>query len=128
MSRKYVLDGACLQCTLGSTRGKLTVTSQTKLHAQGKKIATDQDVQVAPTFGSCKVSSPPPPCVPDLQPWKKTGKKAGMGDKKFVMEDSMAQCSKGGVVTVKEHTQKAGSGGSGPAQARQLSETVPFTG
>ncbi|SHG57359.1 protein of unknown function [Fodinibius roseus] len=126
MSRKYVLDGACLQCTMGSTQGKLTVTSQTKLHAQGKKIATDQDVQVAPTFGSCKTSSPPPPCVPDLQPWNKTGKKAAMGDKRFVMEDSMTHCSKGGVVTVKEHTQKAGGGG--PTQVRQLFETVPFTG
>lgn len=126
MSRKYVIDGACLKCTLGSTEGKLKVTSQTRLYAQGKKIATDQDVQVIPTFGSCKTSSPPPPCVPDLQPWKKTSKKVGMGSKKFVMEDSMTQCSKGGMITVKDHTQKAGGGGAG--QVRQLSETIPFIG
>ncbi len=97
MSRRYVLDGACLKCTLGSTQGKLKVTSQSKLYAQGKKLATDKDKQVAPTFGSCKASSPPPPCVPDLQQWKKTSKKVGMGSKKFVMEDSIIQCSKGGI-------------------------------
>lgn len=126
MSRKYVLDGACLKCTLGSTEGKLKVTSQTTLYAQGNKLATDQDVQVMPAFGSCKVSSPPPPCVPDLQQWKKTSKKVGMGSKKFVMEDSMTQCSKGGIITVKDHTQKAGSGDA--TQVQQLSETVPFIG
>lgn len=126
MSRKYVLDGACLKCTLGSTQGKLKVTSQSKLYAQGKKLATDKDKQVAPTFGSCKASSPPPPCVPDLQQWQKASKKVGMDSKKFVMEDSMIQCSKGGIITVENHTQK--SGGGGAAQAQQLSETVPFTG
>lgn len=126
MSRKYVLNGACLQCTLGSTEGKLKVTSQNKIHAQGKTIATDRDVQVTPTFGSCNVSSPPPACVPDLQQWKTTSRKVGAGNKKFVMEDSITQCSKGGVITVREHTQK--SGGAVPVRVQQLSETVPFTG
>src|SRR5699024_927062 len=125
MSRKYVVDGACLKCTLGSAEGKLKVTSQNKMHIQGKKVATDQDVQVMPTFGSCKASSPPPPCVPGLQQWNKTSKKASMGDKKFVMENSVIHCSRGGMITVKDHTQKAG--GSSPARVRQLSETVPFT-
>jgi len=126
MSRKYVVDGACLKCTLGSTEGKLKVTSQTKMHIQGKKVATDQDVQVMPTFGSCKASSPPPPCVPDLQQWKKTSKKVSMGSNKFVMENSVIQCSRGGMITVKDHTQKASGAGAG--RARQLSETVPFIG
>ena len=126
MSRKYVLDGACLQCTLGSAQGKLKVSSQSKLYTQGKKVATDKDKQVAPTFGDCKASSPPVPCSPALQQWQKTSKKVGMGSKTFVMEDSMIQCSKGGIITIKDHTQKSGGGGSG--QAQQLSETVPFTG
>ena len=126
MSRKYVPDGACLQCTLGSGEGKLKVTSQSKLYVQGKKITTDEDKQVVPTFGDCKASSPPPPCVPDLQEWQKTSRKVGMGSKRFVMEDSMIQCSKGGIITVKDHTQKAGGGDVG--QASRLADTVPFSG
>tara|TARA_R110000823_G_scaffold314103_1_gene442510 strand:- start:1687 stop:2076 length:390 start_codon:yes stop_codon:yes gene_type:complete len=124
-NRKYAIDGACLRCTLGTTEGKLKVTSQQKLFVQGKLKVTSEDKQVPTTFGSCNRSSPPPACVPDLQQWQNTSKKSKMGNKTFVMEDSTIQCSQGGLVTIQDHTQIASAGGSG-AQQTNMEETTPM--
>src|SRR5690606_31425013 len=58
-----------------------------------------------PFFGACKCSSPNPPCMPALQEWQIPGKKTSMGSMSFLMADSKIQCSKGGLVTVKDHNQ-----------------------
>lgn len=125
MSRTYVIDGACLRCTLGTTEGKIKVTSQQKMFVQGKLKVTSEDKLVPTTFGSCNRSSPPPACVPDLQEWQNTSKKSKMGSKTFVMQDSSIQCSQGGMISIQDHTQIASIGGGG-AEQTNLEETTPF--
>lgn len=101
MERYYVVEGARLQCTMGTSLGKLTVTSHQKLEIKGKLQATGNDKIVRPPFfGNCTCKSPNPPCSPVLQEWQITGKKTGIGDDTFVMDDSRIQCGQGGTITV----------------------------
>lgn len=125
MSRTYVIDGACLKCTLGSVEGKLKVTSQQKMFVQGKLKATSEDKLIPTTFGTCSKSSPPTPCFPALQKWQNTSKKSTMGSKTFLMQDSTILCSQGGMISIQDHTQTASLEGGGTEQTN-LEETTPF--
>jgi len=101
--RHYLVEGGQLECTLGTAPGEMVVTSQQKLTIKHKLKATSEDKAFKPPFfGSCKCSSPNPPCLPVLKEWKHTSKKSRMGDKTFVMKNSQIQCSKGGMITVKD--------------------------
>ncbi|MCF6349276.1 MAG: DUF4280 domain-containing protein [Flavobacteriaceae bacterium] len=100
--RHYLVEGGKLQCDKGSALGEIIVTSQQKVKIQGKYKATSEDKTFKPPFfGSCACANNSP-CSPVLQEWKKTSKKSRMGDKTFVMKNSQIQCSKGGMVTVKD--------------------------
>lgn len=106
-NRNYVVDGGMVTCSLGTIPGKIKVTSQQKIYIGGKLKVTDQDTRLAHPCGTCSRSSPPPPCTPQLQCWKNTGKKVTMGNKRFVMDDSYTQCSFGGILTIQRHAQEA---------------------
>lgn len=104
----YVLDGALCECTMGLNPAKLTVTENQKIKIQGKFKATDADVQIPATFGTCKLkptSGGYLPCMPALQKWTKTSKGFSLGSKKFLLEDSQTMCSTGGMVKIKEPMQ-----------------------
>lgn len=109
MSKKYVLDGAMLQCNQGIKPAKLLVTQNKKVKIQGKFQATDKETQVPATFGQCKLkptNSGYLPCVPALQPWTKTAQKSTLGgSKKFLFENSECMCATGGKITVVQHAQ-----------------------
>lgn len=112
MERFYLVDGAKLQCTLGTSPGKLTVISQQKLDIQGKLQATGKDKLLEPPFfGSCTCKSPNPPCSPALQDWQMPGKKTGMDNEDFILDDSQIQCSQGGMITVLDANQDSVSTG-----------------
>ena len=101
--RNYLVEGGQLQCTLGTAPGEMVVTSQQKLSIKKKLKATSEDKTFKPPFfGSCKCSSPNPPCAPTLQEWQLTSKKSKMGTKTFVMSNSKILCTKGGEITVKD--------------------------
>lgn len=101
--RDYVVEGAQLECTLGTAPGELVVTSQQKVRIKKKLKATNKDKMLKPPFfGSCTCSSPNPPCSPVLKEWQLTSKKSTMGDKTFLMADSKIQCEKGGTITIKD--------------------------
>jgi len=108
-SKIFVLDGALLECNMGLVPAKLLVTENRKVKIQGKFKATDADVQVPATFGTCKLkptSGGYLPCVPGLQKWTKTTKKGTLGgSKKFLFDCSQTMCSTGGMVTVKDPMQ-----------------------
>ena len=107
-SKIYVLDGALLECNMGLNPAKLLVTENQKVKIQGKFKATDADVQVPATFGTCKLkptSGGYLPCVPALQKWTKTSQKGKLGSKKFLFDCSQTMCSTGGMVKVKEPMQ-----------------------
>ncbi|MDR3340733.1 MAG: DUF4280 domain-containing protein [Candidatus Symbiothrix sp.] len=126
MNRKYVLDGARLKCTFGASPARIKVTSQRKVYIQGKLKVTDMDKMLLPNFITCSCSWPSSPCTPVLQNWMVTSRKVTMGTKKFVMDDSFIMCSRGGLITIDDHTQRAGMlpGISLPVQ---LSTTIPLT-
>jgi len=101
--RHYLVEGGQLECTLGTTPGEMVVTSQQKLTIKHKLKATSEDKTFKPPFfGSCKCATPNPPCSPVLKEWQFTSKKSRMGDKTFVMKNSQIECSKGGMITVKD--------------------------
>ncbi|WP_018629929.1 PAAR-like protein [Niabella aurantiaca] len=106
-NRNYVIDGGMVKCSLGTALGKIKATSQQKIYIGGKLKITDQDTQLVLPCGTCNRSSLPPPCTPRLQYWKNTSKKATMGNKRFVMDDSYTQCSFGGILTIQQHAQEA---------------------
>jgi len=131
MSRIYAVDGACLFCTLGTTEGKIKVTSQSKVYIQGKLKVTSADKTVLPTFGHCKRTMGwPTPCSPKLKDWKNTSRKATIGENTFVMDDSMNQCSYGGLIFVKDHLQNEGGVlvGTGRAVLKSDGDKAPFQG
>ena len=106
MARKYVVSGAQLECNLGTSPGKITVTSQQNLSIEGKYKATNKDKLLEPPFfGSCTCKSPNPPCSPAFQEWQTPSKKASMGDMTFLMDDSKIQCGQGGLITIKDVNQ-----------------------
>ena len=109
MGKKYVLDGAMLQCNQGMKPAKLLVTQNQKVKIQGKFQATDKETQVPETFGLCKLKPSGNsylPCIPALQPWTKTAQKSTLGSgKKFLFEDSECMCATGGKVTIIQHAQ-----------------------
>ena len=105
--RDYVVEGAMLECTLGTVPGEMVVTSQQKVKIKNKlKVTSEDKMPKPPFFGSCTCSSPNPPCSPVFQEWKMTSDKARMGNKQFVIADSKIQCGKGGTVTIKDTGQK----------------------
>ena len=128
MGKKYVLDGAMLQCNQGMKPAKLLVTENKKVKIQGKLQATDMDVQVPETFGQCKLKPTPggyAPCVPALQKWTKTAQKSTLGgSKKFLFEDSECMCSTGGKVTVMQHGQ-INAMGSAKEEFRTIAQAMP---
>ena len=100
--RHYLVEGGKLQCDKGSAMAEMIVTSQQKLTIKKKLKATSEDKTCKPPFfGSCACANNSP-CSPILQEWKLTSKKSRMGNKTFVMKNSLIQCSKGGMVTVKD--------------------------
>lgn len=123
MERYYVVEGAKLQCTLGTSPGKLMVTSQQKLEIDGKLKATAKDKMLEPPFfGSCTCKSPNPPCSPAFQEWQVPGKKSSIGSDTFVMDDSRIQCSQGGIITITDANQCLVSTGE---EDVELDETLP---
>lgn len=126
MSRKYVIDGACVICSLGTAKGKIKVTSQHKVFIQGKLKVTDEDKTLVPNFGSCKRSSNQPACVPALQKWQQTSKKVVMGSRKFVMDNSTIKCSNGGLIIIDDDLQRASPGGADTKKISQLSAAMPM--
>jgi hypothetical protein len=128
MGKKYVLNGALLECNCGMKPAKLKVTENKKVKIQGKLQATDQDVQVPETFGQCKLKpsgSSYLPCQPALQKWMKTSKKSTLGgSKNFLFEDSECLCSTGGKVTVMQHGQ-INSAGSVMEEFKTIARAIP---
>lgn len=126
MGRLYILDRACVLCSLGASPGKIKVNSQHKLYIQGKLKVTDADKLIEPNFISCKRSPDQPACTPKLKKWQLTSRKVTMGEKKFVMNDSTIECTYGGLIKIQDSLQRTQGAGSNSKIVEQLSDTVPL--
>ena len=105
MARKlYVVEGAKLKCSSGSSLGKLKVTSQQKITIKDKLKATNQDKLLEPPFfGSCTCTNKA--CSPALTEWKYPNKKVGLGSKSYILDNSQIECSTGGIITIEDPNQ-----------------------
>ena len=127
-SKIYVVDGALLKCNQGMKPAKLQVTQNQKIKIQGKFKATDMDNVVPETFFQCKLkptSGGYLPCVPALQKWTKTTKKASLGkSKKFLYDCSETMCATGGKITVAQHGQ-INTAGSMKEEFKNIAMLIP---
>lgn len=128
MGRKYVLDGAILQCSAGLKPAKLMVITNQKVKIQGKFKATDTDLLVPETFFQCKLKPTPSgaflPCIPMLQKWQKTSKKTNLrGIQKFLFDDSYTMCGLGRVTII--NPMQINAAGAAFEQYTNISTTIP---
>jgi len=128
MGRKYVLDGAILECNAGMAPAKLMVVTNQRVKIQGKFKATHMDRLVPQTFVQCKLKPTPGgflPCTPMLLPWLDTAKKTNLrGMLKFIYDDSYSMCGFGGKVTV-VHPMQINAAGAAFEQYTNISTTIP---
>lgn len=115
--KHLVCKGATVYCSKSmmnnspGTAVPLTITSNTLVVLNGGKVAaTDKDcTPVNMCFGSCNTSTPPPPCVANVQ-WTKVYEDADVTEAgmKFLTEESEAICMTfGGKVKIAFHGQVA---------------------
>lgn len=100
---KVSCHSATLSCTLGSSPSNLKVTSNGSVTANGKLIATVDDYAAfanIPSFGACRRSSPPPPCVPAASKWQTSATSVTVERKNPLNERSSTNCSHGGRISI----------------------------
>ncbi len=115
-----VVTGAVLMCPFGTSTSMLNVTSQSKVLAEGKPVATIKDTNAfvnIPPFGMCtSMANPqvasataaalgvltPQPCVPTAAgTWSMTQGKVMSGGAPCLCNNSVLSCSLGqGVITI----------------------------
>jgi len=99
---KTIVDNSLMQCSLGTKRSQLKVTSQQYSKIQGSLVATEQDkegIVNIPTFGNCKCVWYHPTCVPKPIGWQNTSKTNKVDRLEKLTKNSQCQCSKGGLIT-----------------------------
>jgi hypothetical protein len=121
---EQVIDGALLECSMGSTPAPLTVTSNLVLKVKEKLAATVMDFAPAvniKSFGMCKsLGNPtvaaatsaaqgaltPMPCVPaTAAPWAPPAVQTIIGGFPGLLDSAKCACSFGGVVSVNQSGQ-----------------------
>ena len=111
MSTPYVVKGATLACSLGSSPSALHVDEIGQAKISGMPMATVEDFtssNIKP-FGTCNVSVPPPPCVPNCREWlggKATVLSVGVP---CLLETCVTLCfTNGGMVSITDNGQGPG--------------------
>ena len=106
VTKSYVVEGATLECSLGSTPSKLMLPIGHGVYIWDKKQANISDMKslynILP-FGVCKGSEP---CVPAVVIYWVNGKEDVFIDKHNALVDtSIAFCARGGVIKVTDDGQ-----------------------
>lgn len=108
MGNSYVVEGAGLRCSCGSTETKLQIPFPRYSCVDGKKEATINDYlpnQNILPFGTCNQGKPKP-CQPLLSnPWLQGKTQVVVEDIPCLLKSSTLQCQKGGVITVTDDGQ-----------------------
>lgn len=112
---KLTVDGATLECTMGSTSSRLTVLPAIKSDVDGDNSGTIDDhipmVNVMP-FGMCKspsnpavaaASGAPQPCIPVLpSAWTPGASVVTVQGIKALSDNSTCACTWAGTVSIKD--------------------------
>ncbi|WP_199883864.1 DUF4280 domain-containing protein [Anaerosinus massiliensis] len=101
---KYVVDGATIQCSAGTSVGKLHLPYSHKATINGKKVLTIQDNQSLACIGcmgQCKNRDQLPPCVPSTNmQWQQGKATVCLGSTPALLSTAIIVCSHGGVIKV----------------------------
>ena len=116
MGKKYVVNGAQLECSMGAAPGNLMVTPGRTVSLGGKPLANIMDHKPGvnlpgPFPGPCKAIPPTPagpvPCPMPVCPAPWIGGKTDVMAENFpaLLEDGKLMCALGGMITVKNSGQ-----------------------
>ena len=110
VAKEYVVEGATLKCTLGVASGKLLVTPPHRVKLTGKNRANIGDTKPfanIPSFGACKITSPPKPCTPACAMWL-SGKTDVLiqGLPALLNSDKVVCMAGGGLISITDSGQK----------------------
>jgi len=100
---RLICSSSTIVCT-GSQTGVpigFSVERGSGVRAGGAEVATirnNKPINVG-SFGVCKLSSPPRPCVPVLSDFKDAVPKLLVGDSPALTEASTLRCKQGGVIS-----------------------------
>ena len=123
-SYEYVVDGATLECDCcPGDEVILEVTSQSKMFVQKKLIATKKEIipiRNIPLFKKCEKSASGD-CMPLIKggEWINYNEYKTVEGKEPLIKKSCALCEEGGIITVKETGQSAGS-----SEAAEIAEEL----
>ena len=107
---EYVVQGACLRCTLGTAPSNLNMPISHGIFLNGKAQCNVTDritmVNIMP-FGTCNISAPPPPCVPAVaMNWVNNKDTNLIIDNAEALESNAnAFCSVGGIISITDSGQ-----------------------
>ena len=107
---EYVVNGATTSCTLGTTNSKLLMPLSHGIFLKDKAQCNVGDripIKNIVPFGNCKITMPPPPCVPITPlPWvNKIDTTLSLNDQKALLEDAVCFCARGGVISIEDSGQ-----------------------
>lgn len=104
---QYLVRGATLKCTMGSSTSKLNLPVCHAVYAKKKPMMNKMDfvpmMNVMP-FGTCKVTKGP--CVPATGPWLKAHEETIVTDAPSITMDSFLVCTIGGMIEPKKSGQE----------------------
>lgn len=96
MAESYVVEGAKLSCTMGSTESSLSVIPPHRVQLRGSNRANVGDcipMVCVPTFGVCKTTGMP--CVPGCTMWMNGKNDVLIGGLPALLSTSIAVCPLG---------------------------------
>ena len=101
---KYVVDGATIRCSAGTSVGALHLPCSHKTTINGKKVLTIQDnesLACIGTMGQCKNRDKLPPCVPSTNmQWQQGKTTVCLGSTPALLNSAMIVCTHGGVIRI----------------------------
>lgn len=105
---EYLVRGATLKCTMGSTESKLNLPMCHGVYVSKKPVMNQLDsmpMKNVMPFGTCKVTKGP--CSPAVcGPWMKPHEKTVITDAASITMDSFLVCTVGGMIEPKKSGQE----------------------
>jgi hypothetical protein len=108
MGVRYVVRGATVKCSSGSSPSKLNLPRSHGMYVNGKPILNDSDTAAGANvmpFGKCRVTKGP--CSPSPKPtWGGTKKDTLVKGCPALIDSSTLGCTIGGAITIENDGQQ----------------------
>ena len=102
MDKKFVIDGATLECDYGSNKSTFKVTKFHGVLVKGKNQANVSDNKTDENIFSFKNCKKVGVCKPVIEmKWLKGKSNFSLNGEALLMEDCIISCTQGGVIKIK---------------------------